>query len=122
MVRNTQKPIKKILNKKDVPDVAAMVESIIGCKWSLHVLDQVRRGTNRPGAMVRQSKGLTTKVLNERLNKMLRFDILEKVSYPEVPPRVEYTLTDFGRRFVGVLDAIAKLQEECASQRTGEKG
>jgi len=122
MVKNTQKPIKKISNKKPVPDVALMVESILGCKWSLHVLDQVRRGINRPGAMVRQSTGLTTKVLNERLNKMLRFDILEKISYPEVPPRVEYNLTDFGKRFVGVLDAVAKLQQEYSSQQTEETG
>lgn len=89
-----------------------MVESIIGCKWSLHVLAQVRDGINRPGAMVRATDGLTTKVLNERLLKMLRFGIMEKLSYPEIPPRVEYRLTDFGRRFLKVIDAVESLQRE----------
>jgi DNA-binding HxlR family transcriptional regulator len=92
-----------------------MVESIIGCKWSLQVLAQVRSGTNRPGAMVRTTDGLTTKVLNERLAKMLRFGIVEKVSYPGGPAAVEYHLTDFGRRFLRVVDEVEALQRELSS-------
>src|SRR4028118_1797278 len=99
------------------PNAHEMVESIIGCKWSLLVLSQVRNGTNRPGAMVRTTDGLTTKVLNERLAKMLRFGIVEKVSYPEVPPRVEYHLTDFGRRFLRAVDEVESLQRELPGGR-----
>ena len=91
-------------------DVASMVESIVGCKWSLLVLDQVRRGVNRPGAMTRAVRGLSTKVLNQRLVKMQRFGILQRTAYPEVPPRVEYRLTDFGRRFLSILDRIEEVQ------------
>lgn len=94
------------------PSVHLMVESIVGCKWSLHVLAQIRNGTNRPGAMVRSTDGLTTKVLNERLAKMIRFGILDRVSYPEVPPRVEYQFTEFGRRFLTIIDAVEALQRE----------
>lgn len=93
-------------------DVAAMVESIVGCKWSLHVLGQIRHGVYRPGALARTHEGLTTKVLNERLSKMVRFGILQRVAYPEIPPRVEYRLTDFGKRFVKILDAVDQLQHE----------
>ena len=92
--------------------VAGMVEDIIGCKWSLSVLEMVRQGTNRPGAMERSVEGLTTKVLNERLRKLVGFGILEKTIYPETPPRVEYNLTDFGRKFISVLDAIKNLERE----------
>jgi DNA-binding HxlR family transcriptional regulator len=92
------------------PPVARMVENIIRCKWSLSVLELVKKGINRPGAMERAVEGLTTKVLNERLRKLVRFGILSKRSYPEVPPRVEYELTDFGRRFLKILDAIEELQ------------
>ncbi len=98
------------------PTVALMVEDIVGCKWSLQVLAMVRQGTCRPGAMARAVDGLTTKVLNERLSKMVRFGILEKISYPEIPPRVEYALTDFGHRFIGVLDAIENLQSSLNSR------
>lgn len=76
------------------------------------MLAQVRAGVNRPGRLVRSAEGLTTKVLNERLAKLVRFGVLEKVSYPEVPPRVEYHLTPLGERLNPVLDAIEALQRE----------
>lgn len=89
-----------------------MVEDIIGCKWSLSVLEMVQKGVNRPGAMERSVDGLTTKVLNERLRKLVHFGILRKTIFAEVPPRVEYDLTEFGDRFVKILDAIETLQNE----------
>ncbi len=94
------------------PPVMGMIESVVGCKWSLQVLALIRQGVIRPGAMVRACPGLTTKVLNERLKKMQRFGILKKITYPEIPPRVEYQLTKFGGCFVAILDAIETLQRE----------
>jgi DNA-binding HxlR family transcriptional regulator len=91
---------------------ARMVEDIIGCKWSLTVMGLIADGVSRPGAMQRRVSGLTAKVLNERLRKLLRFGIIERHVFAEVPPRVEYTLTDFGRRFDGVLREIEKLDEK----------
>jgi DNA-binding HxlR family transcriptional regulator len=55
---------------------------------------------------------LSAKVLNERLRKLTRYGILDKHSYPEVPPRVEYRLTEFGGRFAALLDNISNLQED----------
>ncbi|MCA9133898.1 MAG: helix-turn-helix transcriptional regulator [Planctomycetales bacterium] len=93
-------------------DVATMLQSVVGCKWTLHILAEIRQGVNRPGQLVRTTEGLTTKVLNERLVKLVRFDILEKISYPEVPPRVEYRVTAFGQKFSGLLDEVRRLQGE----------
>lgn len=92
--------------------VSRMVEDVVGCKWSLSVLDCVRQGIGRPGEMERAIGGIRTKVLNERLRKLVRYGVLSRTSYPEVPPRVEYRLTDFGERFVDVLDRIAALESE----------
>lgn len=89
-----------------------MVENIIRCKWSLSVIGLVRSGVNRPGAMERSVPGLTAKVLNERLRKLVRFGILNKTIFPETPPRVEYEFTEFGRKFIGLLDAIDALEDE----------
>jgi DNA-binding HxlR family transcriptional regulator len=100
---------KKIL--RPGTGAARMVEDIIGCKWSLTVLGLVAGGVSRPGAMQKRVAGLTAKVLNERLRKLLRFGIIERHVHAEVPPRVEYTLTEFGRRFQGVLKEIAALDE-----------
>ena len=87
-----------------------MVESIIGCKWSLTVLSLVRKGVRRPGEMEHAIDGLSGKVLNERLTKLVRFGILKKESYPEVPPRVEYRITPFGEQFGKLIDEVDHLQ------------
>jgi len=89
-----------------------MVEDIVGCKWSLTVLSLVADGVSRPGTMRKRVAGLTAKVLNERLQKLLRFGIIEREIFAEVPPRVEYRLTAFGKRFNGVLEQIAALDSE----------
>jgi len=94
-----------------------MVEEIVGCKWSLHVLALVESGVRRPGAMERAVPGLSAKVLNERLAKLTRFGILRRTAFPEVPPHVEYELTDFGRQFAVILEEIRRLQ---ASVEGGE--
>ena len=94
------------------PKVSRMVEDIVGCKWSLAVLGAVRGGVCRPGAMEHAIDGLSKKVLNERLAKLVRFGILDKHAYAEMPPRVEYRLTAFGDRFCGLLDGIDALQRE----------
>ena len=94
------------------PDVARVVEDIVGCKWSLAVLRAVRGGVCRPGAMEHAIEGVSKKVLNERLSKLVRFGILDKQAFAELPPRVEYRLTPFGNKFCGVLDGIDALQRE----------
>ncbi len=95
-----------------IPGVPEMLESVLGCKWSLRVLALVRSGVRRPGAMCRSVNGLSTKVLNERLRKLCRYGVLERVMYAEVPPRVEYRLTHFGKKLSSILDRIDVLDRE----------
>ncbi|MEL7089591.1 MAG: helix-turn-helix domain-containing protein [Planctomycetota bacterium] len=102
------------------PDVALMFESVIGCKWSLHVLGQIRQGVVRPGRLRDSADGLTEKVLNERLNKFLRFGVIERAVFAESPPRVEYTLTRFGEKFIDVLDRIDVLRQELSDETPGD--
>ncbi len=92
--------------------VSRMVEDIVGCKWSLSVIEAVKSDIVRPGEIQRSIEGISTKVLNERFNKMLRYGILEKTIFPEVPPRVEYQLTEFGNKFILILDQIDALQND----------
>jgi DNA-binding HxlR family transcriptional regulator len=103
-------PEKKVLATS--PDVAEVVETVFGCKWSLRILGLIRRGVCRPGAIDRELAGLTPKVRNYYFRRMVDLGILERVVFPEVPPHVEYRLTDFGCRFMPILDAIDRLQRE----------
>ena len=95
----------------DVP-VVSMVESIVGCKWSVSLLRFLADGPYRPSALLRAHPGLSPKVMNERLRKMNRFGILRRTVLGEKPPvEVEYSLTPFGRRFTGILEEVRRLQE-----------
>ncbi|MCI0483388.1 MAG: helix-turn-helix transcriptional regulator [candidate division NC10 bacterium] len=92
--------------------VASMVESIIGCKWSVRLLRLLADRVSRPSALLRACPGLSAKVMNERLKKMIRFGIVRRTVFGEKPPiEVEYVLTPFGRRFMGILDEVHRLQE-----------
>ncbi len=103
--------------------VASMVESIIGCKWSVRLLRLIADGCTRPSALLRASPGLSTKVMNERLRKMTRFGIVQRTVFGEKPPvQVEYVLTSFGRRFMGVLDEVRRLQEAVDDGTISESG
>ena len=96
---------------KAIP-VASMVESIVGCKWSVGLLRLLADGCNRPSAILRASTGLSAKVMNERLRKMLRFGIVTRTAFGDKPPvEVEYVLTPFGRRFIGIIEEVRRLQE-----------
>ena len=91
--------------------MTAMVESIVGCKWSLRLIELIAQGPARPSALLRACPGLSAKVMSERLRKMLRFGIAQRTVLGEKPPiEVEYRLTPFGRRFVKILDEVRRLQ------------
>ena len=104
---------EKIISRKSPPERSArMVETIYGCKWSLTVYQLLASGVQRPGEMVRCVEGLSAKVLNQCLKKNIEFGILDKVIYNELPPRVEYQVTEFGQKFLHILDELEKLQQE----------
>jgi DNA-binding HxlR family transcriptional regulator len=107
------KNIENKFSRKSAPQRSArMVEAIYGCKWSLTVYNLLANQINRPGEMVRSVEGLSTKVLNECLKRNVEFGILERIAFPEVPPRVEYKVTPFGNKFIRILDELEKLQGE----------
>lgn len=91
-----------------------MVETVVGCKWSITIVDLVERGILRPGAMERSVEGLSAKVLNDCLRILVSYGVLDKQSFPEVPPRVEYHFTTFGRKFVEILKMLDTLEASLA--------
>lgn len=91
--------------------VAAMVEDLVGCKWSVQLLGLIGEGCSRPSALLRAVPGLSAKVMNERLGKMMRFGIVQRSVRGVKPPlEVDYTLTPFGLRFMRIIDEVRRLQ------------
>ena len=111
----TPLPLETQRLKRD--GAAAMLESVFACKWSARLLTLLRNGPQRPGIIVRSLDGLTTKVFNDCVRRLLSFGLVERFSYAEMPPRVEYRLTARGERFVLIVDAVEDLQRDLAAER-----
>lgn len=94
--------------------ITALLEDVLGCKWSWRILREVRAGVTRPGQLERRIEGISTKVLNDRLRKLQRNGVLRKTEYPEIPPRVEYRYTKLGERFFAVLQEIESIEADYA--------
>ncbi len=108
----SDKKFLAIMPKLNSRRVDVLLEDVLGCRWTISVLRAVGGGVNRPGALERHIEGISAKVLSDRLKKFSRAGIFERVQFPEIPPRVEYRLTPFGKKFLGLLKAVEKLQEE----------
>ena len=113
---------KKISRRAPPRRIGRMVETVVGCKWSLTVVDLVERDIRRPGAMERSVEGLTAKVLNDCLRTLVSYGVLEKQSYPEVPPRVEYRFTAFGLKFVEIFKMLDTLESSLGSDKQNVAG
>ncbi|MER2999089.1 helix-turn-helix domain-containing protein [Pontibacter populi] len=80
----------------------------IGGKWKTVVLWYLRNKTMRFGELKKQIPDITEKMLSLQLKALEEDGLVKREVYPEVPLRVEYSLTEFGETLVPVLDAIAK--------------
>lgn len=87
-------------------------EDVIGCKWSAAVVAAVAQGVQRPGELERFIPGISTKVLNERLRKLIAFGLLQRTEHAGLPARVDYVLTPSGTRLASILEQVKDLNHE----------
>ena len=80
--------------------------TLISDKWKVLILRDLMPGTKRFGELKKYIGTVTQKVLTAQLRQMEASGLLARTVYAEVPPRVEYTLTDLGRSLRPVLDAM----------------
>jgi DNA-binding HxlR family transcriptional regulator len=84
---------------------------IMGCKWSMGILDAIERGVNRPGRIERELDGISTKVLHRCINKLEDEGFIVRQSFDEIPPRVEYNFSDEGRVLMEMICSVRGLAE-----------
>ena len=93
--------------KKPLP--ACPVETtltLIGDKWKVLILRDLMPGTKRFGELKKSVGNVSQKVLTAQLRAMEQSGLVHREVYAEVPPRVEYSLTDLGRSLKPILDSM----------------
>lgn len=76
---------------------------LIGGKWSVLLICMLQSGPIRTGSLMRSVPDISQKMLTQTLRELQNYGIVERISYPEVPPRVEYRLTQMGHSLAGVV-------------------
>jgi DNA-binding HxlR family transcriptional regulator len=80
--------------------------AVIGGKWKVVILFRLQDGTRRFGELRRAIPGVSERVLAQQLRELERDGVVRRVVHPEVPPRVEYSLTDYGQTLRPITDLM----------------
>lgn len=106
-----------MMTKDEMPacPVATTVQ-LIGSKWKLLILRDLLSRPWRFNELRRDLEGVSQKVLTDSLRALEADGIVRRTVYPEVPPRVEYSLTELGRSLQPILDAMKNWGEQYKAQ------
>ena len=79
---------------------------LLSNKWTILILRDLLTGTKRFGELKKSLSGVSQKVLTANLRSLEEKGIIEREVFPEVPPRVEYTLTELGKTLEPIIDSM----------------
>ncbi len=94
---------------------------LVGDRWTLLVLAKLEQGTRRNSELLHEIGGISSKVLSATLRKLEEFGFVARHVYPEIPPRVEYSLTRLGRSLAKVVVALDQWVEDNYGEVTRAK-
>lgn len=98
-----------MIGRRDLPSCpVATTVSLIGNKWKPLILRDIRTGAKRFSELQKSLDGISQKILTENLREMENDGLLVRTIFPEVPPRVEYSLSELGETMEPLLDAMAQ--------------
>lgn len=94
--------------KEELPACpVATAVALVGGKWKLLILRNLRSRPWRFNELQRDLEGISQKVLTDSLRQMMDDGLVYRQDYQELPPRVEYGLTDLGKEMLPIIDALA---------------
>ena len=99
----------------------ARTAEIISGKWTLLIIRDLTSGVKRFNQLERSLCGISPKTLSERLRLLEEEGIIQRQTFAEVPPRVEYSLTEKGRDLAGVIDSMRCYGKRWLCDSTNQK-
>ena len=101
---------KKILKSFNCP--IEVTREVIGGKWKPSIICYLRRGMKRPSELRKAIPDASIRVLNLQLRELEMNGIIEKKIFHEMPPKVEYALTDVGKSLFPIIDIMEQWGEQ----------
>jgi DNA-binding HxlR family transcriptional regulator len=89
-----------------------LVGEVLYGKWKIRLLWFINDGHQRPSELQRKIPDASRRVLNMQLKELEEHELITKKIYPVVPPKVEYSLTEFGKSLIPVIDTLGKWGED----------
>ncbi len=83
-----------------------LIGEVLYGKWKIRLLWFINEGHQRPSELQRKIPDASRRVLNIQLKELEEHGLVSKIIYPVVPPKVEYSLTDFGKTLLPVISAL----------------
>ncbi|KPU45645.1 putative HTH-type transcriptional regulator YybR [Oxobacter pfennigii] len=96
-------------------------QKVISGKWAIVIFYNLYSGTKRFGELQKLIPGITQAMLTSQLRSLEGYGLINRVVYPEVPPKVEYSLTEIGNKFIPVLKSLENWGSEYISYIKSEK-
>lgn len=91
--------------------------ALIGGRWKIPIIFHLLAGRRRFSELARALTGVTQKVLTQQLREMERNGLVTRSIYPQVPPKVEYSLTELGASLKPVVEAMCRWGEAQGARR-----
>lgn len=85
-----------------------LIGEVIYGKWKIRLLWFINEGHKRPSELQRKIPDASRRVLNMQLKELEEHELVSKVIYAQVPPKVEYSLTEFGKTLIPVISALGE--------------
>jgi DNA-binding HxlR family transcriptional regulator len=89
-----------------------LIGEVLYGKWKIRLLWFINEGHKRPSELQRKIPEASRRVLNIQLNELEVHELISKIIYPVVPPKVEYSLTDFGKTLIPIISALGNWGNE----------
>ncbi len=89
-----------------------LIGEVLYGKWKIRLLWFINQGYQRPSELQKKIPDASRRVLNIQLKELEGHDLVTKKIYPVVPPKVEYSLTDFGKTLIPVISVLGEWGDE----------
>ena len=100
---------------KDLSCGIVVTMEVLSGKWKACLINDIHKGVKRPSELQRSHPEASLRVINQQLSELEKHNIIEKKTFPVLPPKVEYSLTETGKTLLPLIDFMLSWGNEYGS-------